>query len=95
MFPRRQVISRYESTEASAGGGDASSPLWGARVVVGQGVGDPIVLDTTGVTLYIGNAKFDADVTTKFDTNESRFRLESPVLLVISQPDAIHVVSSS
>ena len=41
---------------------NASSPLWRMKVVVGANVTDPLVMDTSGVQLYVGAASFDADV---------------------------------
>jgi hypothetical protein len=72
----------------------AFSPLWGARVVVGANVIDPIVMDTSGVQVWVGTASFDADLGSRFSTNESRFRLESPVLCVVRQPLAVQVVAA-
>lgn len=73
------------------------SPLWGVKVIVAKAVsdGEPIILDTTGVEFYLGNLVFAADPLTKFDTNESRFRLEGPTLLAVRQPGAVAGVASS
>ncbi|MGZ8576760.1 MAG: hypothetical protein ACXWYI_02185 [Actinomycetota bacterium] len=69
-----------------------ASPLFGMQVAVGVGMAVPIVLDTSAVQVYIGRAEFAADTVTQFSTNRSRFRLESPVLCVVRQPDGIYVV---
>jgi hypothetical protein len=42
-----------------------------------------------GVEFYLGSEQFAADPLTKFDTNESRFRLEGPCLLVVRQAGAV------
>jgi hypothetical protein len=73
----------------------ASSPLWGLRVVVGVNAVEPIVMATGAVQLYIGAAEFSADSITEFDTNQSRFRLESPALAVVRRPEAIYLVGAS
>jgi hypothetical protein len=65
------------------------------RIAVGAGVTDPIVLDTNAVELFLGTATFASDTTTEFSTNQSRFRLESPVLLVVRRADGTQVVGSS
>jgi hypothetical protein len=43
----------------------------------------------SGSEFYLGNLTFAADQLTKFDTNESPFRLEGPTLLVVRQPRAV------
>jgi hypothetical protein len=62
------------------------------RVVV-AGLVNPIILDTSAVEFYLGSARFDADPFTKFNTNESRFRLEAPTLAVVCQPDGVFVIT--
>jgi hypothetical protein len=74
---------------------NGASPLFGMAVVVGVGVTDPVVLDTTAVQVYLGPAIFAADTTTEFSTNQSRFRLESPCLCVVRQPDGVYVVAAA
>ena len=74
---------------------NGATPLFGMDVVVGVGVTDPIVMDTSAAHVYVGRAEFSADLTTEFSTNQSRFRLESPCLCVVRQPQGIYVVGSS
>lgn len=73
----------------------ASSPLWGMRVLVGVNAVEPIVMASSAVLLHVGAAGFSADSLTRFDSNESRFRLESPALAVVRRPEAIYVVGAS
>jgi hypothetical protein len=73
----------------------ASSPLWGLRVLVGVNAVEPIVMASGGVLLHIGAAEFSADTLTRFDSNESRFRLESPALATVRRAEAIYVVGAS
>ncbi|HSL10142.1 MAG TPA: hypothetical protein VLA82_02360 [Actinomycetota bacterium] len=75
--------------------GTSFSPLWDMDVVVGQGITDPVVLGTSAVVLYLGSTRFDSDGLTKFDTNEIRFRLEAPCLLVVRQANGVYVVAGS
>jgi hypothetical protein len=69
-----------------------ASPLWRAKVVVCKSVTDPFVMDPSAVEFYLGNLAFASDPISKFDSNESRFRLEGPTLAVARQPDAIYEI---
>ena len=74
---------------------NGATPLFGMDVVVGVGVTDPIVMDTSAAQVYVGRAEFSADATTEFSTNQSRFRLESPCLCVVRAPQGIYVVAAT
>ena len=71
---------------------NGATPLFGMAVVVGVGITDPIVMDTSAAQVYVGRAEFSADATTGLD-QPVRFRL-SPCLCVVRQPQGIYVVGT-
>jgi hypothetical protein len=72
----------------------ASSPLWGLKIVAAKTVTAPIVLDASAVgNLYLGAVSLASNPFEGFSSNETRFRLEGPALMVVRQGDAIHVVA--
>jgi hypothetical protein len=65
--------------------------LWGLQVVSSPVVTQPIVMDTSVLTLHLDAATFAVDPFTGFSTNVSQARLEAPAVLVVRQGDGIYM----